>query len=45
LHVADPGYLAHRSLQPRAYAADFEPNDEMVPAMIADNISDWARRK
>ena len=45
LHVADPSYLAHRSLQPRAYASDFEPNDEMVPAMIADNISDWARRK
>ena len=45
LHVADPGYLAHRSLQPRAYASDFEPNDEMVPAMIADNISEWARRK
>lgn len=45
LHVADPSYLAHRSLQPRSYASDFEPNDEMVPAMIADNISDWARRK
>ncbi|NBT05441.1 MAG: flagellar biosynthesis protein FlhF [Betaproteobacteria bacterium] len=45
LHVADPGYLAHRSLQPRSYASDFEPADEMVPAMIADNITDWARRK
>lgn len=45
LHVADPHYLAHRSLQPRSFSTAFEPDDEMVPAMIADNISDWSRRK
>ncbi|NBY54358.1 MAG: flagellar biosynthesis protein FlhF [Betaproteobacteria bacterium] len=45
LHVADPRYLAHRSLQPRSMSADFEPEDEMVPAMIADNISEWAKRR
>jgi flagellar biosynthesis protein FlhF len=45
LHLADPSYLAHRSLQPRLQSADFEPGDEMVPGMIADSISDWGRRK
>jgi len=45
LHLADPSYLAHRSLQPRLYSADFEPGDDMVPAMIADSISGWGRRK
>jgi flagellar biosynthesis protein FlhF len=45
LHVADPNYLAHRSLQPRSMSTDFEPDDEMVPAMIADNISEWAKRR
>jgi len=45
LHLADLSYLAHRSLQPRLHSADFEPDDEMVPAMIADSISDWGRRK
>jgi flagellar biosynthesis protein FlhF len=45
LHVADPNYLAHRSLQPRSMSSDFEPDDEMVPAMIADNISEWAKRR
>lgn len=45
LHVADRHYLAHRSLQPRSYSTALEPDDEMVPAMIADNIADWSRRK
>lgn len=45
LHVADPSYLAHRSLQPRSVSSDLEPGDDMVPAMIADNISEWARKR
>ena len=45
LHVADPNYLSHRSLQPRSMSTEFEPDDEMVPAMIADNISEWAKRR
>jgi flagellar biosynthesis protein FlhF len=45
LHLADPSYLAHRSLQPRLQSADFEPEDDMVPGMIADSISNWGRRK
>ena len=45
LHVADPSYLAHRSLQPRLFSSDLEPGDDMVPAMIADNISEWARKR
>ncbi len=45
LHVADSSYLAHRSLQPRSFSSDLEPRDDMVPAMIADNIQEWARRK
>lgn len=45
LHVADPNYLAHRSLQPRSFSSDLEPGDDMVPAMIADNISEWARKR
>jgi len=44
LHVADPSYLAHRSLHPRSLGAEFVPVDEMVPAMIADNISEWVKR-
>ena len=44
LHVADPTYLAHRSLHPRSLGAEFLPVDEMVPAMIADNISEWVKR-
>lgn len=45
LHVADPHYLAHRSLMPRSFSSDLEPADDMVPAMIADNISEWARKR
>ena len=45
LHVADPNYLAHRSLQPRSFSSDLEPADDMVPAMIADNISEWTRKR
>ena len=44
LHVADPNYLAHRSLSPRAFASEFMPDDEVVPAMIADNISEWMKK-
>jgi len=44
LHVADPNYLAHRSLSPRAHASAFVPDDDMVPAMIADNIADWMKK-
>jgi len=44
LHVADPNYLAHRSLHPRSLGTEFMPVDEMVPAMIADNISEWVKR-
>lgn len=44
LHVADPNYLAHRSLSPRAHASAFVPDDEMVPAMIADNIAGWMKK-
>jgi flagellar biosynthesis protein FlhF len=44
LHVADPNYLAHRSLSPRAHQSEFLPNDEVVPAMIADNISEWMKK-
>jgi flagellar biosynthesis protein FlhF len=44
LHVADPNYLAHRSLSPRAHSSEFLPNDEVVPAMIADNISEWMKK-
>lgn len=45
LHLADPTYLSHRSLQPRSYSVDFEHGDDMVPAMIADSISHWGRQK
>ncbi|NBO81851.1 MAG: flagellar biosynthesis protein FlhF [Betaproteobacteria bacterium] len=44
LHVADPNYLAHRSLSPRSHSSEFVPNDEVVPAMIADNISEWMKK-
>ncbi|NCY07417.1 MAG: flagellar biosynthesis protein FlhF [Betaproteobacteria bacterium] len=45
LHVADSSYLAHRSLQPRLATAALEPEDHMIPAMIADTITSWAKRK
>ncbi len=45
LHVADSNYLAHRSLQPRLTTAALEPEDHMIPAMIADTISSWAKKK
>jgi flagellar biosynthesis protein FlhF len=44
LHVADPSFLAHRSLHPRSPGIEFMPADEMVPVMIADNISTWVKR-
>lgn len=45
LHVADPMYLAHRALQPRVSSREFEPGDEMVPLMIADNIAFWVKAR
>ena len=44
LHVADPNYLAHRSLSPRSHASAFVLDDEVVPAMIADNIAGWMKK-
>ncbi|NBP36201.1 MAG: flagellar biosynthesis protein FlhF [Betaproteobacteria bacterium] len=45
LHVADPLYLAHRALQPRVFSREFEPDDDMVPVMIADNIAAWMKTR
>lgn len=44
LSQPDIAYLSHRALRSRSYSDDLAINDDQIPAILSDHLSDWIKK-